>query len=235
MENEKIGNLVSKDYRKADVFKQFGLDFCCGGGTSVAQACIDKGIDKDELIGALRKVESDQPGPTVNYDNFTPGKLCDYIVEKHHSYVTDNLALITEYAIKVAKVHGKSDPELETILSLWEALSEELSMHSHKEEFILFPYIKELEQKDAKIENLAPPPFGSITHPVSMMEFEHDQAGEILKTIRSLSNDFTPPEHACNTYKVFYSKLSEFEEDLHFHIHLENNILFPKAIKLEKK
>ena len=228
MENEKIADIVSKDYRKAEVFKQFGLDFCCGGGRSVAQACEQKGIDKNVLLSALREIEKESE-EVEQYDTWALDVLIDHIVEKHHTYVRKNLEVIYEFGLKVTKVHQASNPELEQILSLFEAITEELTMHMHKEEFVLFPYIKNMVAEG----HSSKPPFGSVENPISMMEFEHEKAGSVLKEIRDLSQNFTPPLHACNTYRVYYAKLQEFEEDLHFHIHLENNILFPKAIKME--
>lgn len=229
-----IGELVAKDYRKADVFKKYGIDFCCGGKISVQQVCTNKGIDFEKLKSALLAVE--QVDNTVeNYDKWELDFLADYIVNKHHNYVNESLPVMLEYAQKVARVHGDHNPENIKILHVFQELASELSTHLLKEERILFPYIKELVK--SKKENAAPniPHFGTVKNPINMMEVEHDAAGDLAKQIKELSNDYTPPEYACNTYRVLYAKLEEFENDLHKHIHLENNILFPKAALLEQE
>ena len=162
------------------------------------------------------------------------GFLIDHIVNVHHTYVSESIPLISQYANKVAKVHGHHYTDLHEINKLFHEVAEELLTHMQKEERILFPFIKQLVK--AKKEGIipVPPPFGTVSNPIQMMEHEHDNAGDVFKTIAILTNDFTPPEGACNTFRALYSKLEEFEQDLHQHIHLENNILHPKAIALEK-
>ena len=152
----------------------------------------------------------------------------------HHKYVADNIPLLREFTAKVARVHGEAHPEVVEIARLFEAVAAELEQHMMKEENILFPYIKQLAQADSS-RQITPPPFGTVGNPIRMMEMEHENAGNILKKIGELSGGFVPPPDACNTYRVSYLKLREFEADLHQHIHLENNILFPKAIELESR
>ncbi|MBK7869880.1 MAG: iron-sulfur cluster repair di-iron protein [Saprospiraceae bacterium] len=233
MNHQTIGEIVAQDYRAANVFKRYGIDFCCGGKRSVADACIEKGVDLAVLEQELSELNR-QPSPLqMSYQNWSADFLADYIINRHHAYVRKATPEITAYAEKVAKVHGKRHPETVEIFYNWKALSSELESHLLKEENILFPYIKKM----AKTEDNQSfrPPFGTVQNPINIMEMEHDEAGELIHAIRKLSNDFTPPEDACTTYRVLFSMLEEFENDLHEHVHIENNILFPKAIGLEEQ
>lgn len=231
----KVGELVAKDYRTAGVFKKFGIDFCCGGGISIEEACRKKNIHPENVLNELKKLYEEKPTPQNDYDKWDLGFLIDYIVNVHHKYVEENIPLLLEFSKKVARVHGDANPEVIRIHELVQESVNELVPHMKKEELILFPYIKKLEEA-AKNNLPAPvPPFGTVQNPVNAMIHEHDMVGEYFKEMEKISNNFLPPEHACNTYRVLYAKLKEFYEDLILHIHLENNILFPKAIALEKK
>jgi regulator of cell morphogenesis and NO signaling len=231
-----ISTMVAEDYRKAEIFKRFGIDFCCGGKRTLEETCEKKGVSVDEVTLALEalnnlpKLHSEE-----DYNSWDLDVLAEHIVNKHHQYLNDNFALLHEFSTKVAKVHGNGSPEVIEIAELYKAIESELSMHMHKEEAILFPFITHLAKAQRDGVSIAPPPFGSIQNPIRMMEAEHDSAGDGLKRISELSNNYTPPSWACNTYRVLYAKLQEFENDLQLHIHLENNILFPKAIKLEEE
>ncbi|MBW8049142.1 MAG: iron-sulfur cluster repair di-iron protein [Cytophagales bacterium] len=236
MNNKTIAELVSNDYRKAEVFRSFGIDFCCGGKRTVEEVCEKKKINYDDLKDKLRKIEQKSPPPEqINFKDWNMDLLVDYIVNEHHKYVRDNIPLLLEYTQKVAKVHGNANPEVVQIAELFKEIAEELDQHMMKEESILFPYIKQLAEAETNCTPIDHPPFGTVQNPIRMMELEHDHAGEVIKEIRKLSNGYIPPDYACNTYQVSYFKLKEFEEDLHRHIHLENNILFPKAITLETR
>ncbi len=232
---ETLGQIAAKDIRKAQVFKKYGLDFCCGGKKTLDQACAEKGLDllavERELQQADHLAASTRPIP---YQDWSSDFLADYIVNTHHSYVKRVLPDMRHYAAKVQRVHGDRHPELNTIQPLVEALANELSSHLVKEEQILFPYIKELVAVKNQKDGLTASRFGSIENPVHMMEHEHDTAGSILEQIRQLTDNYTLPQDACASYDLLYRMLSEFEEDLHLHVHLENNILFPAAIDLEK-
>lgn len=228
-----IGELVSKDYRKAEVFKKFGLDFCCGGKKTLSKACKEKGLDIVQIEKELRIIESEDTQPQDDYDTWALDVLADYIVRKHHQYVIQASPILFEYTQKVARVHGDRHPEAIEIASIFSQISEELNSHMVKEEHVLFPYITRLVQAQKEGTKLSPPPFGSIQNPIRMMESEHEDVGGLSEQIQKLSNNYAPPSGACNTYKVTYAKLKEFIEDLHQHIHLENNVLFPKAIVLE--
>lgn len=230
-----VGEMVAKDYRKAEVFKRFGIDFCCGGKKSVEKTCKEKGVDADKLKTELAKLDVTAVLPSKNFDNWELDFLADYIVNTHHKYIIRSLPLIFEFAQKVSRVHGDHNPETKEIFRLFVEGMNELNRHMMKEEQILFPYIKQLAQWKRSSSQASPPPFGTVANPVRMMEHEHDVVGEIFHKIAELSNDYSPPEYACNTYRVLYAKLKEFETDLHQHIHLENNLLFPKAIQLENE
>lgn len=230
-----IGELVSNDWRKAEVFKKYGIDFCCGGKRTVAEACSKKNIDVSKIESELREVEGRGTTNTHNFNNWELDFLVDYIVNNHHKYVTSAIPFLDELSIKVARVHGDHHPELIEIEQYTQEVIEELTMHMQKEENILFPYIKKLAEAKKNNESINPPPFGTIANPINMMEAEHTSAGSAMESIEDLSSRFTPPHDACMSYRVLFAKLQEFQSDLHQHIHLENNILFPKALKLEKE
>ena len=235
VEHKTVGELVAADYRKAEVFKRFGIDFCCGGGRTVEEACQKKGIPYSTLENELLKMEQENgSSDLMNFHEWDARVLIDYILSIHHRYVRENIPLLKEFITKVARVHGHAHPEVVAIAALFGEVASELEAHMIKEEQILFPYIKRLAGIQGQNEPVHRPPFGTVRNPITMMELEHERAGEILAEIRRVSHHFTPPEHACTTYRVAYFKLEEFEADLHKHIHLENNILFPCAIALEQ-
>lgn len=226
-----IGELVAKDYRKADVFKKFNIDFCCGGKKTLSQVCKNSNIDIKIVEAELNKLDSVAGVASHNYNDWSLDFLADYIINTHHNYVKTSLPIILEYNAKVAKVHGAEHEEVIAIHDLFKEAADELTTHMIKEETILFPYIKQLVTEKSSVNGSCS--FGTVKNPIRMMEHEHDLVGNIFKTIRELSNDYTPPADACGTYTVSYQKIQEFENDLHQHIHLENNILFPKSILLE--
>ncbi|WP_187261882.1 iron-sulfur cluster repair di-iron protein [Pontibacter beigongshangensis] len=235
VEGETVGELVAKDYRKAQVFKKFGIDFCCGGKKSVAQVCEEKGISQDAVEQELRATDEKETKRQAEYENWTPSFLADYIVNMHHTYVRETIPALYEYTTKIARVHGERHPELIEIVKHFTNVANELESHMPKEERVLFPYIKQLDEAKQKGVKIAPAGFGSIQNPINMMEMEHENAGGELEKIRELSNNFTLPADACATYTVAFKALQEFEDDLFRHIHLENNVLFPKALELEKE
>ena len=232
MAEQKVSEVVASNIKTAHVFKKYGIDFCCGGGISIERACNKHAIQMDQLIADLMRVDQ-AVLPAQNYNNWPLDFLMDYIIQTHHSYVLEAVDMIKSYAAKVVKVHGEGHPPVIEINELFLRVASELQFHMQKEEQILFPFIRKLvqEQKD-KTSSLAPH-FGSVANPIATMEQEHEMVGDLLKKIAVLSNNYTPPEWACNTFKALYAKLDEFEQDLHIHVHLENNILFPKAIALE--
>ena len=229
-----LAEIVTDNIRSAVVFEEFGLDFCCRGNRSLKDVCAEKNIDMQKVVSELTKLPASQ-NETQNIDDWQLDFLVDYIVNNHHQYVRRMIPVISLHTDKVASVHGKNHPETLQIADLFLAVREELEGHMMKEERVLFPQIKQMVINQKEDSQFFPPPFGTIQNPISMMELEHTNAGDALSEIKELSNGYTPPEDACNTFKALYSELKEFEEDLHKHIHLENNILFPKSIELESE
>ena len=228
-----LAEIVTGNIRTAIVFEEYELDFCCKGKRLLAEACAEKNIATEKVIKSISELHNTNGAEKIT--DRTPDLLIDYIINNHHQYVRRMIPVISLHADKVASVHGKNHPETIRIADLFLSVREELESHMMKEERILFPYIKQLF--DEKKNNLpaTPPPFGTIRNPVRMMEAEHISAGDAMHNIRELSGNFTIPPDACNTFKALFSELKEFEEDLHKHIHLENNILFPGSIELESE
>ena len=235
-ENEEtLGQIAAKDLRKAQILKKYGLDFCCGGKKTVKEACKEKGLDVTKIEQELQQAEKVPDSRSLPYNDWSLDFLADYIVNTHHSYVRKNLPDIKAYAEKVMSVHGNHHPELLRIHQLVEDVYAELTAQLVKEERILFPYIKELVVAYNNKEPLHAAQFGSVQQPINMMEMEHEMVGKNLAEIREVSNNYLLPGDACASYSLLYRMLDEFEEDLHLHIHLENNILFPKALEIEKQ
>lgn len=233
-ENNTVAEIVTHNIKTADVFKKHGIDFCCGGGITIKKVCEKKNIPYNVLAKELTDINN-IISKAYDYDNWKLDFLADHIENVHHSYVVESTQILLQYTAKVAKVHGHYYKEVVKINELFNVVAQELASHMKKEELILFPFIKKLVQADREGVQVKTPHFGTVNNPIKMMEEEHESAGDILKEIKELSNNYTPPEGACNTFKAMYAKLEEFEQDLHQHIHLENNILFPKAILLEQK
>lgn len=234
--NEKtLGQIAANDLRKAQVFKKYGIDFCCGGKKTVKEACAEKGIDVIKVEQELQQFDKMPSSRPLPYNDWNISFLVDYIINTHHSYVRKNLPDIRAYAEKVMKVHGNHHPELLTIHQLVEEVNIELTDHMDKEETILFPYIKELDAANNNTKPLQAIDFGTVQNPINMMETEHELVGKNLAEIRELSVNYLLPGDACASYSLLYRLLDEFEEDLHLHIHLENNILFPKSLEIEKQ
>ena len=227
-----LAEIVTDNIRSAIIFEEAGLDFCCKGKRSLKDACAEKNVDVQKIVDELTNLCGSGNG-TQNVNDWQLDFLVDYIMNNHHQYVRRMIPVITLHADKVASVHGKNHPETLKIADLNLAVREELQMHMMKEERILFPQIKQLVLTQKGNGQYLSPAFGTIQNPIRMMEYEHSSAGDALFQIRELSNNYSHPDDACNTFKALYSELKEFEEDLHKHIHLENNILFPKAIELE--
>lgn len=229
-----IGTIVALNYQTAAVFKKYGIDFCCNGNRSIKDACDSKNIDSKILIKELDEVNN-QAISDHDYVSWDIGFLSDYIYNNHHKYVEKKIPEIKGYLDKLCKVHGNNHPELFEIQKLFSDGANELTVHMKKEEIILFPYFhklaKALEFKDHTFSSQ----LKSIENPIAVMHKEHDNEGERFRKIRKLTNNYTIPNDACGTYQVTFSLLKEFEEDLHKHIHLENNILFSKALKIEKE
>ena len=220
----------------ARVFEKLKLDYCCGGNKPLNEACNAAGLQVDEVLQLLSQAEATGSVPESGNPQSLPLKeLADYIVHKHHVFTRDELDRLTALLDKVCDAHGANHPELYAIRSEFQTLRADLEPHMLKEERILFPYIARLESAVATHHAAPFAPFGTVQNPVAAMMREHDAAGEILKNIRKFSGDFATPDDACVSYKTLYSALAELEADLHQHIHLENNILFPRAIEIENQ
>jgi regulator of cell morphogenesis and NO signaling len=215
------------------VFEEFKIDFCCGGRVPFAEACEKAGVDPQTVAAKLQPIIDNTTPDDTAAERMGPTDLINHIVDTHHVFTTLEIRRLVPLAEKVASRHGENHPELSEIRDLFIELANELVVHMKKEEMHLFPYILQLDRA-ARANRMPPmPPFGSVANPVRVMMFEHDNAGDILRKIRSLSRDFAAPADACPSYKGLYAGLEDFERDLHRHIHLENNVLFPQAIELE--
>ena len=220
------------------VFEKLGIDYCCGGGKSLEQACGAANIQVQNVVELLRSAETSAEARrstgTVEWATAPLADLIQHIKQTHHAYTREEIARLGPLLEKVCRVHGEAHPELHEIRAAFESLAQELVTHMMKEEFVLFPYVERLEEAAISGDPVIPAPFGTVKNPVSMMEHEHETAGSILRKMHFLSNGYCPPAQACTSYKTLYTALAEFERDLHQHIHLENNILFPRAIEMER-
>jgi regulator of cell morphogenesis and NO signaling len=219
-------------------FEKLGIDYCCGGGKSLNDACMHAHLSVDDVLRDLEQGGSFTQATEASLPDFTNGalgNLIEHIVTTHHVYVKQEIPRLQQLLHKVVSVHGKNHPELGNIQQIFQAMAAELTSHMMKEEHILFPHIVALENAVNSGRPKPVPVFGTVSNPVHMMELEHDSAGAAIKSISELSGNYTPPEAACFSYKTLYAALKEFESDLHQHVHLENNILFPRAIAMESQ
>lgn len=215
------------------VFEEFGIDYCCGGRKPLGEACAANHVEVDKVIAALESAAERPSAAVTNWSTKPLAALCDHIEAVHHAYVLRELPRLEFLADKVVSRHGEIQPELAEIAGILGQLDEELRLHLAKEEKVLFPYIRNVERSmdGSSLKPLGC--FGTVANPIAMMTQEHDAAGALMGELRRLTHQYTPPADACPTFHSFYGSLREFEQDLHQHIHLENNILFPKAIALE--
>ena len=226
-----VGQVVAQDFRTATVFKSHRIDFCCNGNRSISEVCEKGNLNPDLLIEELKRTTELSNDGNIDFQSWDMDLLADYIEKKHHRYVEKKIPELKTYLNKISKVHGERHPELIEIEALFTASALELMAHMNKEEMVLFPFVRKMSTDEIN----QPPSFGTVQNPINMMMQEHDNEGERFRLIASLSDDYTPPQDACATYQVAFSMLKEFEEDLQKHIHLENNILFPKAIEAERR
>jgi len=216
------------------IFEKFKIDYCCGGSRSLESACENAGVHIEEVVRQLEGSPTPEPSP-VAFQPTSATELINHIQEKHHTYTREEIARLTALISKVCSVHGGNHPELLRLQELFVVLAQDLEPHMFKEERILFPYIGELEEAKNRGRSPMPPPFGTVSNPVRMMMMEHDTAGDLLRIMRHVTDDYTPPADACFSYNTLYRALEDFEKDLHQHIHLENNILFPLAEEMESE
>ncbi len=229
--DETLGEIAAKDLRKAEVFKKYGIDFCCGGKKTVKEACAEKGIDVTIVEQELQQADKVVTSHPIPYNEWNLDFLADYILNTHHTYVRKNLPDLVAYAKKVAEVHGSQHPELHKIKSLVDEVNAELTSHMVTEEEVLFPAVKQLvlaHKNGQKIDTR------ELEKNIKSLESEHQLVGKNMAEIRVLSKDYTLPSDSCASYALLFKMLDEFENDLHLHIHLENNILFKKALEIGK-
>jgi regulator of cell morphogenesis and NO signaling len=230
METATLGDIVSRDARAGAILDRYGLDYCCGGARSLAEGCAQRGLDVRRVVDDLEALD---PGAREAPETDLR-RLVDYIVTTHHAYIREWTPVIESHLAKVVAAHGDRHPELSAVRTHFTAVAGDLALHMAKEEQVLFPYICALARV-ARDDAPAPPDmFGTIQNPIRMMEIEHEEAGQLLGLVRELSAEYAPPADACATYRLVLTELAAFEADLHRHVHLENNVLFPRAVELEE-
>ncbi len=231
-----VGEIAADIPNATREFEKLGIDYCCGGSRTLGEACAAANISIDEALKRLEKSQaSPQSGDSQDWQNQLLADLIAHITSTHHVFVRDECPRIEALAAKVVGVHGKNHPELLQVQQVFSALAEELRVHLMKEEQILFPYVVRMEECVLAGEPAPPAMFGTVMNPVRMMMQEHNGAGDALRSLRTITNDYKLPEDACISYRTLFQALQGFEADLHQHIHLENNILFPRAIAMEAK
>jgi regulator of cell morphogenesis and NO signaling len=235
LEQTTIGQYVAKDFRTAAVFSKYKIDFCCKGNRTIEEACENKSVDANLIVDEINSVLATKNENSIGFESWPLDFLIDYIEKTHHRFVQEKTQILLPFLDKLCKVHGAGHPELFEINQLFKGCAGELSQHMKKEELILFPFIKKMVNATFTDKLIEQAHFGTVNNPIAMMMEEHEAEGDRFVKIATLTNNYTPPADACNTYSVTFVMLEEFEQDLHKHIHLENNILFPKAVALEKK
>lgn len=226
LENRLLGAIVSDDFRAAEVFMQAGIDFCCGGKKTLRQACEEKSLDVSALVDQLELLADVPAAPGMNFNEWSLDFLADYIVNSHHKYIVKALPDLLFYTRKIAGVHGERHRELLQVAEIMVHLNKELLQHLKQEEDVLFPAIKEVLRSDSA------EACKTITSEIARMSGEHEFAGGAMDTVNLITHGYVVPEDGCDTYRLTYKLLRQFEDDLHVHVHLENNILYPKALKL---
>ena len=232
LERTTVGEIVAADFRAAAVFERYGIDFCCGGQRLLPDACRSADVNPEVIVRQLAALP-DEERVEDDAANLPVDRLIDHIVTLHHGYVREALPRISGYLRKLVQVHGMRHAELALVAAAFERLALELSQHMIKEEQVLFPYVRDLAERGDDVCVRGMSPFGSVENPIRMMEREHRDAGDELRMIHELTSDYTAPADGCATFSVCMAELKAFERDLHRHIHLENNVLFPRAIALE--
>ncbi len=227
-----VGEIVADNYNAAGILKKHGLDFCCGGGKTLEEACNKNGINPEELLEELEGLNKPVESSQQDFNKWSPDHLIDHIEQTHHQYVRSKINEISGYAAKVASVKGEQYPEVKEVFHLFNRLIDELLDHLHAEEETVFPGIRKIYEKRLEGNPVETELTDVLKQQLETMVEDHDEAGNVMRRIRGLTNAYTPPEGACTTFRILYQNLEAFEADLHKHVHLENNILFKKAEKL---
>jgi regulator of cell morphogenesis and NO signaling len=228
-----VGEVVAEDFRAAAVFEQFGIDFCCGGRRSVADACRAAAADPATVVRALDALPPASE-TAADVTRWPIPRLLDFIVSTHHAYVRSAMPAIVRHLAKLNAVHGPRHPELSRVTAYFDQIVGDLEQHMVKEEQVLFPYVRDLVEGGDSCGRRRSP-FGTVENPIRMMEREHQEVGDAMRIIRELTRGYTPPEDGCTTYAIALAELQQFERDLHRHVHLENNVLFPAAVRIEQQ
>jgi regulator of cell morphogenesis and NO signaling len=226
-----VGQLATERPGRARVFEAFGIDYCCGGKMPLSQAIREKGLDQNTVLRVLETFDDQTPQTERDWSTASLTELADHIEQTHHAYLKSELPRIEFLVNKVASRHGDHMPTLVELAKVFNLFKADLELHMHKEEGVLFPICRRMETS----QSLQRSHCGSIQTPIAVMIREHDDAGEAMARMRKLTNDYTPPADACNTYRATFDALREIEQDMHRHVHKENSILFPKAAELEAK
>jgi regulator of cell morphogenesis and NO signaling len=230
--NKTVGDVVAADFRAAAVFEQFGIDFCCDGRRGLTDACRAAAADPNAVVRALEAL----PPVAGGHDDVTTWpipRLIDFIVATHHAYVRSAMPSIARHLAKLTEVHGARHPELARVAAYFDSVRSDLEQHMIKEEQVLFPYVRDIAEF-SDLCGRTQSPFGTVANPIRMMEREHQEVGDALRIIRELTRGYATPEDGCTTYAIAMAELLQFERDLHRHVHLENNVLFPAALRIEK-
>jgi regulator of cell morphogenesis and NO signaling len=232
-----VTDIVNQDYRTADIFRRYDIDFCCGAKWPLDIACKNKGIETGEILNEIKKITQHSPtSPFLDFDAWEMDFLADYIYNIHHSYLNKALPEIQSYISEFLEGHRSQYPELGELEEIFARFMKEIPPHMHQEEEILFPYIKQIYHAWLHKESYARLLVRTLRKPVEeVMEKEHESTNSLLHRLREITNNYTPPDSTCLMHKVTFAKLQELDNDLVQHIHLENNILFPKAIAMEKE
>lgn len=230
-----VGSIVAQNWKTASVFKKYNIDFCCNGHVMLKNACASAEINLEQVLDEIQSSLRETEQADTNFNEWPLDRLADYVTQRHHQYVTDKLPEIAAYLKKICLVHGHLHPELFEIQELFQQTSAELTVHMKKEEFMIFPLIKKMTRISEENQNSDFAPQGTIRNPIAVMMHDHADEGDRFNKIAALSNQYRAPEDGCTTYHLTYKELAQFEQNLHQHIHLENNILFPKALLLEKR
>lgn len=229
----KVKDIALSNSAARQVLEEAGVDYCCGGGKSLHEACLHADVAAEDILNRLRENSKDISPDEANWASAPLSDLTRHIIEKHHRYVRETIARVQPLLDKVGAKHGANHPEIADIRRLFTEVGREMIMHMQKEEQILFPYIDAVEKAANAHGSVEPPFFQTVRNPIQAMMKEHDAAGELVRQIRKTSSEYATPADACTTYRALYQELREFEADLHQHVHLENNILFPRAVELE--
>jgi regulator of cell morphogenesis and NO signaling len=234
-EEKTVGEVAAAVPAATRIFEELGIDYCCGGGVTLQSACKAKGVSYEKVAESLAALQAHAPAAERDWRTAPLAELIGYVVTKHHGFVRSETPRLAALIAKVVGVHGRNHPELLRVQQVFAQVEQELTMHMMKEEQILFPAVIQMEQERQAGRPAMPPMFGTVKNPIRVMIMEHDSAGDAFATMREATQNFTAPGDACISYRTLYNALLEFEADLHQHIHLENNILFPRAIELEEQ